>query len=158
MTVPSKFYADVDELAQWAKRLMDSRDPDFIIGDNYLRRWWVVPRNHFQNVYLHEINISDDARALHDHPWDNISFILDGIYTEVTAEGEFIRRAGDVVSRKATDAHRLVVEEGARVISLFLTGPIIRQWGFHCPQGWRPWQDFVEVTANSSVIGRGCGE
>lgn len=132
------------------------REPDFIIGENYLKRWWVIPRNYFQNVYLHQINVSDDARALHDHPWDNISLVVEGGYVEVTPEGEFERKPGDIVHRKATNAHRLVIDKPA--ITLFFTGPIIREWGFHCPQGWRRWQDFVEISGNSSVIGRGCGE
>ena len=46
-----------------------TRAPDFVIGADYLRRWWVIPRNDSQNVYLHDIRKSDDDRALHDHPW-----------------------------------------------------------------------------------------
>lgn len=156
MTVSSKWYADLDYLNSWADDIRFNHDPDFIIGNNYLRRWWIIPRNHCQNVYLHEINKSDNDRALHDHPWDNTSFILSGSYLEITPEGEFERNPGDVIHRPATAAHRLVVPEGGQVLSLFSTGPIIREWGFHCPNGWRRWQDYVEVTANSSKIGRGC--
>ena len=63
-------YATIDDLAKWAETIM-AREPDFVIGDNYLRRWWVIPRNEFCSVYLHEINASDDDRAFHDHPWEN---------------------------------------------------------------------------------------
>lgn len=153
-----KFYADTDYLARWANYHMATREPNFIIehgGEDYLRRWWVVPRNHFQNVYLHEILLPDDDRALHDHPWDNTSFLIEGSYLEITPEGEFLRETGSIIYRKATDAHRLVPQTD-RVISLFLTGPIIREWGFHCPQGWRRWQDFVEIVGNKSIVGRGC--
>jgi hypothetical protein len=153
-----KFYADVEYMAAWARHIIATRDPNFVIQENYLRRWWIVPRNHFQNVYLHEINESDDARALHDHPWDNVSFILAGSYTEITPEGETVRNPGDVVYRTATDAHRLIIPDGGQVLSLFLTGPIVREWGFHCPKGWRHWKDFVDLGTNgqSSLIGRGC--
>ena len=148
-------YSDLEDLRVWARAKMQSSPPDFVIGDDYLRRWWVVPRNTGCNVYLHEILRSDDDRALHDHPWDNTSYLLDGSYIEVTPEGEFLREAGSIVHRAATDAHRLVVPEGGRAVSLFMTGPAIREWGFHCPRGWRPWREFVD-DLDSGKVGRGC--
>ncbi len=36
-------YESLDELRVWARARMQ-RHPDFVIGDNYLRRWWIVPR------------------------------------------------------------------------------------------------------------------
>ncbi|UIJ43695.1 hypothetical protein LZK98_11400 [Sphingomonas cannabina] len=115
-------YATPEELAGWARYEM-SRNPDFVVGpaDNpYLRRWWIVPRNASANVYLHEILRSDDDRALHDHPWPNTSIVIEGRYVEHTPEGRFMRGPGDVVSRDATDAHRLEILPGERAISLFL--------------------------------------
>lgn len=149
-------YASLEQMQNWARDLMDSRDPDFIIGDNYLRRWWVIPRNEGCNVYLHEILKSDDDRALHDHPWDNTSHLLVGGYIEHTPEGSFFREAGSVVRRNAKDMHRLEVMPGRSAISLFITGPKIRDWGFDCPQGWVPWQEFTDPN-DSSRTGRGCG-
>lgn len=149
-------YADLEELQVWARARM-RRPPDFVIGDDYLRRWWIVPRNQGCNVYLHEILHSDDDRALHDHPWDNTSYLIDGSYIEVTPDGEFQRGPGAIVTRQATDAHRLVIPDGGRAVSLFLTGPIIRQWGFHCPQGWRHWKEFVANPGGAhGIAGRGC--
>lgn len=72
-------------LAKWGLKKMKSRKPDFVIGseDNpYLLRWWILPRNKFFNIYLHLFMRSDDDRALHDHPWWNASFVLDGGYYE----------------------------------------------------------------------------
>lgn len=66
-------------------RVIAKRPPDFVVGkpdDPYLLRWWVIPRNRWFNIYLHVFMRSDDAEALHDHPWWNISFLLDGTYTE----------------------------------------------------------------------------
>ena len=66
------------------------REPDFIIGtpDNpYIRRWWVIPRNRFFNIYLHNIIRDDDDRALHDHPWRWCSIHLRGAYYEITRVG-----------------------------------------------------------------------
>lgn len=146
--------ATLEDMQAWVRAKMQ-RDPDFIIGDNYLRRWWIIPRNPFCNVYLHEILHSDDDRALHDHPWDNTSFLIAGSYIEHTPDGSLTRVAGDVISRPATAAHRLEVPAGGSAISLFVTGPIVREWGFHCPQGWRHWTEFVDQR-DKGQVGRGC--
>ncbi len=70
---------------KWFEKLAASRPPDFIIGgknDPYVRRWWIIPRNRFFNIYLHQFLHSDDDRALHDHPWVNFSYLLRGGYLE----------------------------------------------------------------------------
>lgn len=147
-------YADLEDMQFWARGKMQF-EPDFIIGDNYLRRWWIIPRNYGCNVYLHEILHSDDDRALHDHPWDNTSYLIEGSYIEHTPDGVFTRDAGSVTTRKAADAHRLEIPEGGRAVSLFMTGPTIRDWGFHCPNGWRHWREFVDES-DSGKVGKGC--
>ena len=137
-----------------------SRPPDFIVGgaaSPYLRRWWIIPRNRFFNIYLHRFWRSDDDRALHDHPWSNTSFVLVGRYREHTPEGVFERVAGDVVSREAGTLHRIEIYPGEQAITLFMTGPTIRVWGFACPKGWRHWRDFVD-DRDTGKVGRGCGE
>lgn len=151
------FSADLSGMQRWAEGIMASRPPDFVIGDDYLRRWWVLPRNEYCNVYLHDIRKSDDDRAFHDHPWANTSVLLLGGYVEHTPEGSFLRNAGDVVAREAKALHRLEVIPGERAISLFMTGPKVREWGFACDHGWVHWQDFTNPE-DSSRTGRGCGE
>ena len=147
---------DLPGMEQWAAGVM-SLKPDFVIGDNYLRRWWVVPRNDWQNVYLHEFRRSDDDRALHDHPWPSRSFLIKGRYIEHTPEGRFLRVAGDTIMRRADALHRIELFPGESAVSLFTTGAKERDWGFACPQGWVPWQDFVAADATGE-IGKGCGE
>lgn len=155
MNIPPS--ATLEQMQQWAEALMASRAPDFVIGDDYLRRWYLLPRNGWSNLYLHDIRKSDDDRALHDHPWANTSFLILGSYIEHTPDGSFRRNAGDVINRPGTALHRLEVIPGERCISLFSTGPKVRDWGFQCPQGWVPWQVFTDPT-DSSQVGRGCGE
>lgn len=137
------------------------REPDFIIGGPerpYMHRWWVV-RTRFLRIYLHRIMRDDDDRALHDHPWWNISIVLRGGYREVTKTGAKMRGPGSIVFRRATTAHRLelpIKNGGIRYCwSLFITGPRIREWGFHCPHGWRVWHEFVD-TRDRGQVGRGC--
>ncbi len=70
------------------------------------------------------------------------------------------RQAKDKRSRPAS-LHRLeLIQErgGIRYSwSLFITGPVVRTWGFHCENGWVPWRDFVDER-DTGKIGRGCGE
>lgn len=149
---------------------MIRRPPDFVIGDPdkpYLRRWWVIPRNKWFNIYLHHFLASDDDRALHDHPWVNVSILLRGSYIEHTPKKAKLRIPFCPVVRGPRAAHRVALLQGGDgceqpVWSLFITGPVVRQWGFHCPQGWRHWKDFVAPGTGSgtggSQRGKGCGD
>jgi hypothetical protein len=151
-------------LHRWAMRLVAQRPPDFIIGGAdrpYLRRWFVIPRNPVFNVYLHHFLRSDDDRALHDHPWANLSILVRGEYTEHTiAAGGIQRRevlkAGAVRLRwTGRIAHRIELHAGD-CWTLFITGPRYRAWGFHCPeQGWIPWERFT-ATGDRGAVGKGC--
>ena len=154
-------YASPSEMIAWASRIME-RPRDFYIGDDplapYLNRWWIIPRSTGANCYLHEILRSDDDRALHDHPWANTSMVIDGRYIEHLPDGSsHMREAGSIVTREATAAHRLEILPGERAVSLFITGPKVRDWGFHCPKGWVHWKDFT-AGENGESVGAGCGE
>lgn len=152
------------------------RPPDFQIGgaDNpYCNRWWVIPRNKLFNIYLHQFVRDDDDRALHDHPWANCSILLRGAYTETLfacrpSPGVWLpgvrrrqRHPGIPVFRHARTAHRVVLPRDAAgkpipCWSLFLTGPVFRQWGFWCPRGrWVHWRDFT-AGERGEIVGRGC--
>lgn len=153
-------YSSLEDMQRWAYvRMMGT--PDFSIGDPvYLRRWWIVPRNELQNVYLHEGLRNDDDSALHDHPWPNQSYLIKDRYREITPYGTFIREAGELVERQAEDAHRLELIDGEPFVSLFFTGPKVREWGFHCqnPDGsprWVHWRDFT-AGENGEFVGKGC--
>ena len=152
----------------WWHRLTVSREPDFVVGDvkdPHLRRWWLIPRNNIANVYLHQFLQSDDDRALHDHMYVNVSYLLEGSYIEHTVLRGGVHQqrtyhAGDVRIRLPSTAHRIALIRAtdgrlAPCWSLFLTGPRVRQWGFHCPQGWRHWKVFVD-DRDSGKTGRGC--
>jgi hypothetical protein len=142
------------------------RAPDFIIGpadDAYLLRWYVIPRNRWFNIYLHHFKRSDDDRALHDHPWINMSILLTGSYLEHMPGGVVKLRHPwrpwafwRLPMRRATAAHRVELIDGNPVWTLFLTGPKIREWGFLCPQGWIHWTLFAETTSDGNKIGKGC--
>lgn len=159
MKLPNKLTGDLFAHFNCIAR---SRRPDVLIGktgDVYMERWWIIPRNRFLNIYLHHFMRSDDDRALHDHPWLNCSILLHGRYTEHTISAGGVNHraeyaAGALKFRGPRYAHRVELTDGP-CWSLFITGPNVREWGFHCPHGWRRWQDFVDER-DSGKIGRGC--
>lgn len=134
------------------------------VPEHQLTRWqrsvlWCAKR--LPVVYVHQFRRSDDDRALHDHPWlCNASILLAGSYTEHTISAGGIHRrtvltAGDVCIRLGSAPHRIELHDGP-CWTLFIAGPVVRDWGFHCPdQGWIPWQRFT-ATSDPGDIGRGC--
>jgi hypothetical protein len=151
-----------ERLLKAALKTMASRAHDFAIGpkdEPYMLRWWIIPRNKWFNIYLHKFYHDDEDRALHDHPWASCSIILEGGYFENFDWGRVWRGEGSVTLRRATKAHRISLSKilAPNPVSLFITGPVIRTWGFHCPKGWVPWHKFVDLSDTGSV-GRGCDQ
>lgn len=136
----------LDRLIRHATR----RPPDKVIGGPdrpYLLRWHLV-RTRLLGIYLHRFLRSDDDRALHDHPWANVSILLRGEYTEHTPEGSSVLRAPRIrVRLSARLAHRIELHAGP-CWTLFIRGPVTREWGFHCADGWVHWTEFTD---------KGCG-
>lgn len=155
------------------------RDPDFVVGgreDPYLLRWYLLGSKPDPRVgkrsrtilglvrpYVHCFLRSDDDRAHHDHPAASISIALRGTAIEhtIAAGGIHHRRqlkAGQIRFRSAKFAHRIEIEPGTELWTLFIFGRNTRDWGFHCPErGWIPWWDFVAAD-DKGVIGPGCGD
>lgn len=141
-----------------------TRAPDIIVHNangDYLRRWYVIPRNPEFNVYLHHFVGDDDDRALHDHPWHSVSLILQGGYIEHLPGGATIlRMPGELIPRRPEDAHRIQLHRDRQgnplpAWTLFTTGARVREWGFHCPNGWVDWRKFTAAN-DSGAIGLGC--
>lgn len=142
--------------------------PDLVIAPNrkpYLYRWHIVHKQTKANVYLHIQVASDPERPLHDHPWDNTSVILSGGYDEMwspqpwldehhPSREPYVRqlRARDMIHRRASEAHRLILPSHlGYTMSLFSTGPRIREWGFWFPDRWRPFTEVTKTEDNMSV-------
>ncbi len=133
------------------------------------------------NLYLHQFLRDDDDRALHDHPSWAASFMLAGAYTEHTiADGGVHHRrvieAGSLRFLPTRHTHRIELlpywltddddypppgaDANARTPcwTLFLFGPTIRDWGFHCPDaGWIHWRDFT-AAGKPGEVGPGCDQ
>lgn len=160
--------------------LTGNRPPDKVIwrwdGEPYMIRWHIIPRNRLFNIYFHNFRQSDDDRALHDHPWWSMSYILEGEYDEILPgptfhspdpENRFRNNVADTIavrrhaglrhlnSRSADSAHRVRLVDGKPVWTIFITKRITRKWGFYCPQGWVPREKFTDDKGNPQ--GEGCG-
>ena len=65
-----------------------------------------------------------------------------------------------IIVRHAATAHRVELLPAATgsgempVWTIFLTGPRVREWGFHCKGGWRHWREFLNRDYGKPV--RGC--
>lgn len=134
--------------------------------EGYMERFWlfrVGPRHEstryrqsstgWFSARIHKILRSDKDRDLHDHPQDYCSIILRGGYYEVTPgpvidgdEQLWTQRRwygpGSVLFRRAESPHRLILPGDRHTVSLFITGPRRREWGFHTPEGWVPWKEY----------------
>lgn len=128
----------------------------------YMLRWWLVPYSNTAEgegcgpvswrrpiakvlqffgiaVRIHLILRSDDARAMHNHPWWFVSLMLQGDYLEyrpVYINGRYCGNsserygAGKLIFRRANSLHRLHLFPGESALTLFITGPRRQDWGF----------------------------
>lgn len=148
--------------------------------------WWnrafATAAGWLPNLYLHCFLRDDDDRALHDHPSWAASLMLRGAYVEHRiAEGGIHHRtrytAGALRFMGTLHAHRVELlpqwwtaddfdtacdkyhadpDKRACCWTLFLFGPSVREWGFHCPErGWVPWYEFT-AAGKPGEIGPGC--
>jgi hypothetical protein len=139
----------------------------------YMLRWHLFQRNRWFNIYLHKFVKDDADRDLHDHQYWYLSLMLSGGYYEETdVHGVRCKRwigPGSVSVRRPTHAHRVTLRRQQwrdpltaplsvdemkawiwsgvfRIIpawTISVTGPRVREWGFHTAEGWIHWKEFV---------------
>lgn len=162
---PDEYIPDPDNpyMLRWfARRKFQQFDAHC---EPWLTHLWQSQDQPLENAYVHRFLRSDEDRALHDHPWSWVTVLLDGSYWEhVPADPDFpagatVRRrreAGDIVVRQdAAYPHRIELDEGRPVTTLFLTGKKTREWGFWCgASNWRHWRAFI--APGESGQARGC--
>lgn len=139
-------------------------------GDIYMQRDWLIPKSETNPAArVHVIHRSDLDRASHNHPWDHVSVILSNGYFELmpspTGEDELDalpvslrdcariwepmlavwRGAGDVICRRSTDRHKLIVPGEEKPVSLFMTAKKSTEWGFFTPDGFVLHTDYLNT-------------
>lgn len=119
--------------------------PPRIIGrpgedDTYMIRWTLARLMGFE-LKLH-VFLRSDSACLHDHPWSFISVGLAGSYREITEAGTKTYRAPWIIFRRGTHRHR--VEIDAPCLTLNISAPRTRRWGFWTPSGFVHWKRYNE--------------
>ncbi|TXH46485.1 MAG: hypothetical protein E6Q97_29530 [Desulfurellales bacterium] len=132
----------------------------------YLLRVWLSPMvlmddgrpESGSSILLHHIIRADDDGALHDHPWDFTTTILSGGYREKlplfwghkNGEGDgpeqFSRADWWIDANLSRGAQCLHMIERVQpdTWTLVMTGPRIREWGFHpAGQPWQSWREYL---------------
>lgn len=156
-------------------RPRDIRIPGTPTVPPYMLRWWRIKRNAFFNIYYHLVYRSDDDAALHDHPWWSFSIVLEGGYFEhrIADGGINTKRwygPGSVLFRRSgTQAHQLElaahsvneIEEHdgfayaeKSATTIFITGPVLRRWGFHHTERWvdaYEWDEYLQAKGIRSM-------
>lgn len=151
-------------LKAWALNTIKSRDHDQVIynglGEPYLLRWKAVRIYGIFNVYIHQFVADDDKRALHDHPWPSLSLLVSGNMYEYFPKKTLailnprtdcvLIKEGSFKYRSAKYTHRIELLANAQKtkkfpVTIFVTGPKTRAWGFYTPDGWVHWKDYFGV-------------
>lgn len=101
----------------------------------YLNRWHLIPRNKWFNIYLHQFVGPDPGAHAHDHPWWNLTIKLRGGYMEIRTRGTWDFLGGRITVRTPTACHK-IVDIDAPCWTLFITGPVVRDWGFWVRGKW----------------------
>ena len=171
----------VEFLMRWCEKrgrvlkITGTAGPD----DVYLIRYFLV-RSRWMNIYIHQF-LRSDRDDLHDHPWHFITYLVRGMYVEAKWDEGYqqvfrTRRANlpalkenVLVFRKATDQHQVIVGQALKEankehapLTLFISGPKIREWGFvkmnrhsngHKWREWTPWREYLGLPADSKDRG-----
>jgi len=120
-----------------------------------LIRWKIIACG-VAGIYIHKFTRSDYDRALHDHPWAFLTFILGPGYFEEHDQTPDRRKVtewhgpGSLLYRPALWRHRVILIEGKPTWSLVFVGYRQRAWGFWLEDGWcwwkkhNPWKNICE--------------
>lgn len=149
-------------IAGYAHDYIARREPDEVIGrgvndDPFFQRWYLLRKNcipGIENLYLHRF-LRSDLEDVHDHPWSNASLVISGQYVErvqtLSGTARSTRNAGDIVIRNPEDQHAIIgVQPGT--LTLFATGPKVRDWGFWERGEFIPWQRYRSWKDGASLI------
>lgn len=106
------------------------------------RRYYLLETRWF-GVYLHHLLATDDERAMHDHPWSFVTFLLSSGYFEHTPVGLFWHQRFSILYRPAEWTHRLTLLKPTW--TLIFKFRRRREWGFYTKQGWMQFEEYGKM-------------
>lgn len=116
-------------------------------NEPYLTRYYLFlkDRKSFPlNIFLHKFH-KGDRDDLHDHPWWWGSIIVKGGYWEHTKYGRHWRKRWSIKACSARTLHRIELEPGVDVWTIFITGKRKRDWGFVEDGVWIDHQTYLDA-------------
>lgn len=126
-----------------SSRMISRKDMSTGVEQDYLKRFYIF-RCTLLSIFIHQF-WSSDPDHVHDHPWNNITWILKGGYWESSADGntKWCRR-GWFRYRNAEVFHRLSIGEhsAGQAWTMFIHFKRRRDWGFLTPDGWLPAEEY----------------
>ena len=136
----SKFLQLLEKIGR-KRVIMDRHENQPYLTRYYLflkdRKWFPF------NIFLHNFH-KGDLDDLHDHPWPFITFIIKGGYWEHTPNGRFWRSAGKIRFAGCHSLHRVELEPGVDVWTIFIPGPKLRDWGFLRKGEWVQHEQYLK--------------
>lgn len=126
-------------------------------GRPYMERFWLLRIGKSRlnengesypwfGIRIHHIQSSDE-RVFHDHPWNFITLILRGGYTEKRPVGSDRHTAGSIRFMRATQWHFLLLGPGADAWTCFITFRKRQSWGFLVDGKKVPWREYLAQRA-----------
>lgn len=128
--------------------------------DGYMNRWWLFngydPLDKSKSrgrwlpsIRIHHILRADNARHMHDHPWNARTIILRGAYSEERLDGScYLRTVGSTAKLNYGEFHHIThVTEGG-VWTMFLSWRYKGTWGFNVDGKKVPWREYEELTCD----------
>lgn len=128
-------------------------------GVLHFKRWRIL-ETPWLNIYVHGIYKEDEEAHMHDHPWNYLSIVLRGYFSEkilnydvITAYGKVSRDGkprewksrrleekvvgpSSFIYRKAETFHKITKLHSNSVYTLFFTGKRKREWGYDFNGHW----------------------
>jgi hypothetical protein len=145
--------------------IKQAKKTEYFHLDGYMDRYWlfnryseigkpdVIPKRFkwLPSIRIHHILREDDARDLHDHPWNARTIILKGWYVErrrvKSSHGgyftdDFVREAGDTATINFGEYHAIDAVSPGGVWTLFIAGDYLGTWGFLVNGVKVPWREY----------------
>jgi hypothetical protein len=110
-------------------------------GVLHFRRWRLIETSFFR-LYVHELHQSDKDAHLHSHPWNFITWVIKGGYTEELENSSFRKiERFQLATHNAEDFHRITLDHFPSY-TLFIAYGEGRPWGYRTELGMMPNDDY----------------
>jgi hypothetical protein len=146
-----------EEKSNWAARVHNVKRSDYdrALHDHPWPNWSLVLKSGLWEVVQGHYQQAIESGTLENYPdllrLDAVIKTTSGKRVSradrktLAAAGVHWRGPGAIVRRNATMLHRLIVPAGTEAWTLFVMGPLERDWGFQTPDGWVHEEEYKKI-------------